>query len=623
MSKYNEIIGSFRRTGSFSLESDYIFESESALKDFYALPENKVTLHKGLLKVVANGDNQSLWWVVKKQTNEELEFKQLITFTDVNDLNTQLEQLEEKLDNEIQNRETADDAIWGDKDHTVVPEGLNSLKKLSKAIENLRSDLNTSNQKIYNLKEELKTTVGTQVDDIIGYLSTINYPSLTAVSNELNKFLNTKDLTNIDINTFPELKDFLEGFTKSDKLKDALAKITSDIMGSPLPSESFRTLRGIEDFTREGLTGLKVRDANFRKELDLTQEGIGLNGDGSFDPDQSTTYLKEATSVMSALRILDGLINEAINNVNLQPIDTNTIDLSINKLTDRTEISGIVKVSTSDGNNVIVKNDGLFCKIVSEYEDGILTIKVNDAIIGQHIIGLSAVVEDAKYDPDQESIVITFKLLDGNKQIVTIPVGSLIREWVIDNSNPDKVVELTKVEQLGSGPDKLSADVRLFVGENNLLQKRGNTLYAGGTSENITHNGKTLATVINELSTDTQTVKTSVEKVASDLATETSRALSAEAKNANDIVTEASRAQVEENRIEGLVVTNKENINELQDDMKLKAPLESPVFTGIPQSAVSPDPNDSSQRLATTNWVRSVVPSQDSIVGLIWANYEE
>ena len=46
------------------------------------------------------------------------------------------------------------------------------------------------------------------------------------------------------------------------------------------------------------------------------------------------------------------------------------------------------------------------------YENGILTIKVNDAIVGQHVIGLSTVVEDAKYDPDQEAIVITFKLLD-------------------------------------------------------------------------------------------------------------------------------------------------------------------------------------------------------------------
>lgn len=625
MGQYSELIGSFRRTGNFPIESNYIFESETALKEFYNLPENKATLHKGLLKIVADSttNNQSLWWAIKKETNDELEFKQLITFTDVGDLNSKLAELEEKLNKEILDRKTADDAIWGDSDHTTIPEGLNSLKKLAKAIENLRFDLNTLSTKVSSVKEELQATVGTSVEDIKGYLSTLTYSSLTSVSNELHRFLSTKDVANIQINTFPELQDFLVGFTDSDTLKDALAKIVSDIMGDPSPTSNFRTLRGIEDFVRALQSTLENKQSNIQSELDQTQIGVGLSGDGSYNPDQSTTYLKEATSVMNALKILDGLINEAINNVNIQSVDTDTIDLTINKLSDKTEISGIVRISTADGNNVIVKNDGLFCKIVSTYENGILTIKVNDAIIGQHIIGLSTVVEDAKYDPDQEAIVITFKLLDGTKQVINIPVGTLIGEWIIDNSDPDKVVELVKVEELGTGPDKLSADVRLFVGDNNLLQKRGNTLYAGGTSENITHDGKTLATVINELSTDTQTVKTSVEKVASDLATEISRALSAEAKNANDIVTETSRAKVEENRIEGLVTTNKENINQLQSDIKLKAPIDSPVFTGVPQSSTSPDANDSSQRLATTNWVRSVVPSQDTIASLIWGNYDE
>ena len=38
--------------------------------------------------------------MVRKQTNDELEFKQLITFTDVNDLNSKLKELEEKLNQE-------------------------------------------------------------------------------------------------------------------------------------------------------------------------------------------------------------------------------------------------------------------------------------------------------------------------------------------------------------------------------------------------------------------------------------------------------------------------------------------------------------------------------------------
>jgi hypothetical protein len=36
MSKYSEVIGSFIRRGDYSLEADYIFANETALKEFYA-----------------------------------------------------------------------------------------------------------------------------------------------------------------------------------------------------------------------------------------------------------------------------------------------------------------------------------------------------------------------------------------------------------------------------------------------------------------------------------------------------------------------------------------------------------------------------------------------------------
>lgn len=366
MGQYSELIGSFSRTGNFPLENNYIFESEAALKEFYSLPENNATLHKGLFKIVASStsDEQSLWWVVRKQTNDELEFKQLITFTDVNDLNSKLKELEEKLNQEIQDRQTADDAIWGDTNHTAIPEGLNSLKKLARAIENLRTELDKLTEKVSTIKEELQAVVGTSVEDIKGYLATLNYPSLTAVSNELHRFLSTKDTANIQINTFPELQDFLTGFTDSDTLKDALAKVVSSIMGDPLPTSNFRTLRGIEDFVRALQSTLENKDINIQSELDQTQIGVGLSGDGAYNPDQSTTYLKEATSVMNALKILDGLINEAINNVNIQAVDTNTVDLTINKTVDKTEISGIVKISTVDGNSVITKMMESFVRLL-------------------------------------------------------------------------------------------------------------------------------------------------------------------------------------------------------------------------------------------------------------------
>ena len=52
MSKYSEVIGSFIRRGEYPLEADYIFASETALKEFYSDPVQNAILHKGLLKVV-------------------------------------------------------------------------------------------------------------------------------------------------------------------------------------------------------------------------------------------------------------------------------------------------------------------------------------------------------------------------------------------------------------------------------------------------------------------------------------------------------------------------------------------------------------------------------------------
>ena len=348
-----------------------------------------------MLKVVENdGDgNQALYWVTRKETNDELEFTKLITSKSdetIADLITRLEQ-------EIKDRKTADDAIWGSVDHTSVPEDLNSLKDIAEEITKIREHL------------------------------------------------------------------------------------------------------GNLDSTDEGL---QSNIDKVQAELDKTQEGVGLGEDGAYVPDTETTYLKDSTSVMDSLRKLDELVNHAIhfNWVTLE--DTPSIELDIDRQITGTTISGNVKVSTDSGNGITIKNDGLFYKLTTEYLDGLLTIKVNDNVIGQHQIGLSAIVEDAKYDPDTEELVIVFKLLTGDKQVVRIPVGTLIREWEVDNSIPDKVVELEKVLSLGTGADKLSADVRLYTAKDNILVKEGNALYVKGTSDNITHDSKALDVVISELQSD-------------------------------------------------------------------------------------------------------------------------
>lgn len=543
MSQYSELMGSFLRTGNYPLEANYIFPTEEALKEFYNDPINATTLHKGLLKVVENGGDgkQALYWVVQKQTNEELEFVKLIENIDIDNIDQQLKDLADKLDQEITDRKEADIAIWGTTDSTNVPDDLNSIMDLANAITELRDNITSLEESDKTINEQIRAIVGTQQTDIIEYLKTLPYQSLTEVANVLNRFLNDVDSSTTKINTLPELQNFLEGYTDSDKLSKLLSDLWNKIEGDIIPSEDFQTLKGIEDFVRTLDQWTKDRTNNLQTEIDQTQVGVGLSGDGSYNPDKETYYLQDATSVMNALKTLDGLMHEAISGITITTENKDVVDLNIRKELEGYVIAAKLLLSNVYGNELVKKEDGLYISVTSEYENGTLTLKVNDKIVAQHILGFSALVESATYEPSSESIVIVFKLLNGEKQTVTIPVGALIREWEPDNSNPDKVVELIR-ETTVDGADKLSADVRLSQEAHNILEKRGNTLMVEGTSEKITHNDQTLSKVI-------QNIQESQNTTSEGLQSEIARATEAEQNLQKSIEQEIQRATSTETAI--------------------------------------------------------------------------
>lgn len=533
MSQYSEMMGSFIRTGNYPLEAHYIFPTEEALKEFYSDELNATTIHKGLLRIVENDGEgkQGLYWVTKKQTNDDLEFTKLVSGTDIKSIFEQLESLESRLAEEIKNRKDSETAIWGTNDPTNVPEELNSLLNLANVIIALKEEINgihkeliDSDDSIYkSLKTEVKALAGTQEYDVVEYLKGLPYKSLTEVANALNKFLNEVDETSNQINTLPELKFFLEGYNDKQKLRHVLLDLQAEILGNPLPTQDFRTLRAIEDFVRILKADSESTDRNLQTELNQTQVGVGLSADGSYSPDQETYYLKDATSIMNALKILDALMYEAISGITIEPENNDVVDLAVRKELDGYVVSAKLNLSNQLGNDLIKKEDGLYFNIDSTYKDGKLSLYVNGKLIAQHILGFSSLVDTAKYDPAQEAIVIVFKLLNGEKQTITIPVGTLIREWEVDNSQPGKVVELTRTTAI-DGPDTISADVRLWSDKNNILKKYGNTLGVDGTSENITHNGETLKVYLDNLRNTVITNNTIVNnKIDSEIARATAK----------------------------------------------------------------------------------------------------
>lgn len=554
MSQYSEMMGSFIRTGNYPIEANYIFPTEAALKEFYTDPINATTLHKGLLKIVENGGDgkQALYWVVKKQTNDELEFVKLIENIDIDTITEQLESLSEKLAEEIKNRKDGETALWGTNDPTNVPEDLNSILDLSIAVTDLIKTVNDIHNELIDadksIKNEVKALAGTEQDDVVEYLKTLPYKSLTEAATALNKFLNTTDSESTQINTLPELKFFLEGYTDTQKLHNVLLDLKGEISGTPLPSKQFETLRAIEDFVRVMKTDLESTDKNLQSELDNTQIGVGLSGDGSYNADQETYYLKDATSIMNALKTLDSLMYEALKGITITTSNEDVVDLNVRKELEGYVIGAKLNLSNVIGNDLIKKEDGLYFNVKSTYNNGTLSLYVNDKLVAQHILGFSSIVESAYYDSSNESIVIVFKLLSGEKQTITIPVGTLIRELEVDNSQPEKVVELVR-ETVIDGPDKLSADVRIYTDKHNILKKVGNTLSVDGTSDSITHNDETLSSVIEEIKTT----------VSDNNSTLTSK-----------IEAEVSRAKQEESAIKDTVETLKDSTAENIADLKLR-----------------------------------------------------
>lgn len=495
MSQYSEMMGSFIRTGNYPMEANYIFPTKAALEEFYSDPINAATLHRGLLRIVESDEDnkQALYWVTMDDT---LKFVRLIKDIDIDTIEDELSKLSKKLDDEIQARKDGDETIWGTTDTSEISEDLNSILDLSKAVKDLKTQFEETSAL---LKAQIKATVGTENDDVITYLQSLPYQSLTEVSNALNKFLNTFDSESEEINTLPELKSFLEGYTDTEKLKQILVDLYNNILGDPAPTAQFRTLRAIEDFIRVLKSESEASDKNLQSEIDNTQIGVGLSGDGSYNADKETYYLKDATSIMNALKVLDSLMYEAIKGITIQASNEDVVNLNVRKELEGYVIGAKLNLSNVIGNNLVKKDDGLYFNVKSTYNNGTLSLYVNDKLVSQHILGFSSIVESAFYDSHNESIVIVFKLLSGEKQTITIPVGALIRELEVDNTHPSKVVELVREETYSGGPDKLSADVRLSSRKDNILEKDSNTLLVRGTTDNLTHKGENLEKILDKI----------------------------------------------------------------------------------------------------------------------------
>lgn len=232
---------------------------------------------------------------------------------------------------------------------------------------------------------------------------------------------------------------------------------------------------------------------------------IGSRGNGTASITNRTFFI-DTQKTEEEIIALDDKIEEAIKSLTLKPIDSNTIDFTVDKTEDGTILSGDVKIADYqifDGfvkDNIIYETDkGIYAFVGMDYDENTskLTFTVN-GVSQEFQLPADQHVTAGWYDPSQETIFI--KLADNTK--VPILVTKLIEEWTVDE-NPQTPIVLRKDhfsaistdhEGIYEWQDVLSADVRIakHIADNILTTDgTGRFLYVKGTADNIIYDAET------------------------------------------------------------------------------------------------------------------------------------
>lgn len=175
-------------------------------------------------------------------------------------------------------------------------------------------------------------------------------------------------------------------------------------------------------------------------------------------------------------------------------------------------------------------------------------------------------LDEIRYDANIESIIIVYKDVYDQNQKISIPVGDLIEEWGVENTN--HTITLAKTRNI-QGLDVLTADVNITEKgiNDNILEVLNGKLYVKGVADNIKYANTTVKSAIDTLDAKTiananaitqnseDIAKEVTNRIAKDEAVDVSIASLNEASNMNkqNIADEIVRSKAVEDKIEASV----------------------------------------------------------------------
>ena len=239
----------------------------------------------------------------------------------------------------------------------------------------------------------------------------------------------------------------------------------------------------------------------------------GFNEEGKYVPELDDLIIGDATSLFVADKMLSEYIIALERRQELYVEDTNSINLTVEKSEEGTNLSADVKLGSKiyEGqvipNIIVEQEDGIFTSVDLDYseEESKLTLTIN----GEQKKNIKLPVEShlikGEYDPYTEELILTLNNaveIDGEiKNEVRVNIARLIDEWdVLGEASETPIVltrehlksEDTEHEGIYDWQDILKADVRILDKEkmpDNILSKdsTGKFLYVEGAASNISY----------------------------------------------------------------------------------------------------------------------------------------
>lgn len=217
--------------------------------------------------------------------------------------------------------------------------------------------------------------------------------------------------------------------------------------------------------------------------------------------------------------------------LNLIPVETNTVSMTVSKQDTGTSISGGVKVDASSGNIIKINTNGLYASVALNYNkaENRLSLTINGIVVNEFELSDHSLVQEGHYDSSTQSIVLTIVKDGGETQQISIPIGDIINEWTVDNgtNNPISLSKTTGVD----GVDVLKAELEISTEAHNAILNSNGTLYVSNRAQDMTalwggdeitiqkaiENIKTETDKVAGIASDVETLKSDMIQVKNDI----------------------------------------------------------------------------------------------------------